>query len=312
VGHHRPSVAESSHIFHNQQVNATDRVDSDLRDFPFVKMTGSGNDFVFFDGRRVVGRILRDPSYIREVCDRHDGIGADGLVILDPLRSDRHETRPVVQISYFNSDGSPADLCGNATLCSTALAMTLGMSTADGVLLQTPAGRIAGRLVDGVPEISLPAVEAPTTDCEVVRLHSEIRIGFASVGIPHLVVLCEDATIADVASRGPVLRWHKAGGPTGANVNWVSPQPDGSWRFRTFERGVEGETMACGTGAVATAMLLDAWGLSSPPTRLATSSGRSVVVTNGAVDATNWAPRLRGEGRIVFRGTIDGVLGGRA
>ncbi len=283
-----------------------------LRDIPFVKMTGSGNDFVFLDGRRVDGMLLRRAKYIREICNRHDGIGADGLVILDPLPADGTDDRSLVQISYFNSDGSPADLCGNATLCSTTLAMEFGMASSESVVLQTPSGRIAGRLVEGLPEISLPPVETPTADCDIARIHGELRIGFASVGIPHVVVLCEDARLVDVAARGPVLRWHAAGGPAGANVNWVSPQSNGSWRYRTFERGVEGETLACGTGAVATAMLLAAWGLSAPPTTLETSSGRSVLVTNGAAaDATTgttgttrWAPRLRGEGRVVFRGTF--------
>ena len=291
---------------------APGRVGKTLREIPFVKMTGSGNDFVFFDGRRVVAQALRQGQNIREICDRHDGIGADGLVILETLAPRESDDRPVVQISYFNSDGSPADLCGNATLCSTALSLEFGMASSDAVLLQTPSGRITGRLVDGVPEIALPAVKAPTADCDVARLPGELRIGFASVGIPHLVVLCEDARLADLPARGPVLRWHAAVGPAGANVNWVSRQPDGSWRYRTFERGVEGETLACGTGAVATAMLLAAWQLSEPPTTLQTSSGRSVVVTNGATDGTNWAPRLRGEGRVVFRGTLDELKGSRA
>jgi diaminopimelate epimerase len=285
-------------------------VNKRLRDVPFVKMTGSGNDFVFMDGRRIDGVLLRQAPYIREICNRHDGIGADGLVILDPLPKEGADDRSLVRISYFNSDGSPADLCGNATLCSTTLAMEFGMASSEAVLLQTPSGRIAGRIVEGLPEISLPAVDSPTTDCNVGRLQGETRIGFASVGIPHLVVLCEDVRLADLASRGPLLRWHVSGGPAGANVNWVSPQTNGTWRYRTFERGVEGETLACGTGAVATAMLLAAWGLSAPPTTLETSSGRSVIVTDGAdADGTRWAPRLRGEGRIVFRGTIDELRG---
>jgi diaminopimelate epimerase len=160
------------------------------------------------------------------------------------------------------------------------------------------------------PEIDLQPVtdirEAIAVDLE----HGEHRVGYAMVGVPHLVILCDDADRVDVSGRGPGLRRHPALGAAGANVNWVSPLPGGHWRYRTFERGVEGETQACGTGAVATAILLSRWGLAgSAPVAIRTSSGRDLVVRLApAGDGTEAVrPSLRGEGRIVFAGRIESV-----
>lgn len=272
-----------------------------LSGLPFAKMTGSGNDFVVFDGRTVPVSLVTEPQAIIAICNRHNGIGADGLVVLEPVLGDAD-----VQIHFFNSDGTSADLCGNATLCSTALSAELGLSRADGMRLATGSGLIRSRM--GVlPEIDLQPVLDIRSSMPIPLHAPETRIGFAVAGIPHLVILAPDVSLISVAERGPGLRWHEASGPNGANVNWVSPTGDGGWRYRTFERGVEGETLACGTGAVATAILLNAWGLATTPTvRLTTSSGRDVEVilkpTSG--ETAGFAPTLRGEGRVVFRGVI--------
>lgn len=275
---------------------------STLPGIAFAKMTGSGNDFVFFDGRQVPLAHVTSPEVIKSICNRHNGIGADGIVVLEPARPHAD-----VRIHYFNSDGTPADLCGNATLCSTAMSVLLGLATDSGMTLATPAGLITSRLLAGHPEIDLQPVTAIRADMPIDLAAGEQRIGFAVAGIPHLVILCADADLVDVDGRGPLLRRHEASGPSGANVNWVSPMPGGQWRYRTFERGVEGETLACGTGAVATAVLLTAWGLAAAPTvTIRTSSGRDLEVRLTATNSPDIAyqPTLRGEGRVVFRGVI--------
>jgi diaminopimelate epimerase len=112
----------------------------------------------------------------------------------------------------------------------------------------------------------------------------------------------DDVDAVDLRARGPELRAPSAVRPDGANVNWVSPTGDGSWRMRTFERGVEGETLACGTGAVAVATVLAAWDESRGATRLITRSGRPVEVTHA--DTAGRGPILSGEGRLVYEGTL--------
>jgi len=283
-----------------------------LSGLPFTKMTGSGNDFVFFDGREVPLEVVTQPEAIRRICNRYNGIGSDGLVVLEPVTGSAD-----VVIHFYNQDGTAADLCGNATLCSTALSAQLGMAAAEGMRLTTGAGLITSRLSGHGSPTLLPEIDfQPVTD---IRPESPIeleggeeRVGFVIAGIPHLVILCTDAEAVDVAGRGPILRWHPAAGPTGANVNWVSRLPDGRWRYRTFERGVEGETLACGTGAVATAVLLKTWGLvESDAVTIVTSSGRDLEVRLRPFVAetgpSGFKPTLRGEGRVVFRGVTGNL-----
>ncbi len=277
----------------------------DLTGIPFAKMTGSGNDFVVFDARTVDQAVVTRPEVIRAICNRHNGIGADGVVLLE-ANPDGADAR----IHYYNSDGSAADLCGNATLCSTAMAVELELGHAHALTLWTDAGLIHSRILENVPEIDLESVTDIRPDPGIELASGEERIGFALVGVPHIVVVCDDVAAVDLMERGAFLRQHSALGSAGANVNFVARRTDGSWRYRTFERGVEGETLACGTGAIATGILLAAWGLAHTPVSLWTSSGRPVVVTlrPGASSGTSVRPSLRGEGRVVFRGKIGTIL----
>lgn len=277
-----------------------------LRGIPFTKMTGSGNDFIVFDARSVDGALVTKPEVIRALCNRHNGIGADGVVLLEPA--------PVgadVRIRYFNSDGSAADLCGNATLCSSAMSVQLGLGSAEALTLLTDAGLIQSRLYGGTPEIDLGAVTDIVDDCPIALEAGERRIGYALAGVPHLVVLCDDVESVDVANRGAFLRSHTTLGTTGANVNFASSTADGRWRYRTFERGVEGETLACGTGSVGVGILLVRWGQATSPIHLITSSRRPATVSLRRSDIASggfW-PSLKGEGRIVFRGVTEVISG---
>ena len=263
----------------------------------FVKMTGSGNDFVFFDAREEGPGELATPERIGRLCARGTGIGADGVVFLE--RSSVAD----FAIRYFNADGSLASLCGNASLCSTRLAAELGAADPAGMRFETGAGILAARIRDGLPEIDLAAVEEVREEAPGIdRDPADERLGFARAGVPHLVILCGDVSEADLVGRGPGLRRHPSLAD-GANVNWVSREP-GGWAIRTFERGVEGETLACGTGAVASAVLLTAWGLAAGSTVvLRTASGRPLEVSIRRSEGS-WRPSLRGEGRIVFQGRL--------
>jgi diaminopimelate epimerase len=271
---------------------------------PFVKMSGSGNDFVVFD--TISTPIPSEISHelIAAICNRRNGIGADGVVVLGSGAS------VSASVSYFNADGSRGELCGNATLCSTALCVSLGYANASSVKLLTDSGLVEGT-VDEEPSIRLqPVSELASEWAPGDRRPDERRIGFARVGVPHLVVLVDDVSTVDVDRRGRALRHDPTLGPAGANANFVSEGQAGLWRMRTFERGVEAETLACGTGAVATAAMLARWGLADPgrPAQLETRSGRSLTVSVEGDSAGRRVPRLRGEGRIVFSGRIGELL----
>lgn len=266
----------------------------------FYKLSGSGNDFIFFDAREEAPGALSEPATVQALCARGTGVGADGVVFLLP-----HE-RGLFAIRYLNADGSLASLCGNATLCSTRLAVELGLAReGEAFEFGTDDGMVRARVLDGEPEVELRAVEElAEVFTPAGAPYTTGPLGFARVGVPHLVAAVEDVESIDVDGVGRVLR-RDPGLRDGANVNFVSPLATGTgWRMRTFERGVEGETLACGTGAVATAAVLRAWGLTGEETRIQTRSSRFLTVSLPGNEGAS-APRLRGEGRIVFRGEIE-------
>jgi diaminopimelate epimerase len=263
----------------------------------FYKMTGSGNDFVVFDATAGSVTHLENEETIRSLSARGTGVGADGVVFVE--KSGEGDVR----MRYYNSDGSEAALCGNASLCSTRLAVELGLAQAGGFVLYTAAGALKARIRDGLPEVDLEPVRDVQPDAtKLGRKDGEARLGYACAGVPHVVVEVPDVEAADVLGRGTELRNHPSL-PEGANVNFVARRHDGSFTYRTYERGVEAETLACGTGAVATAILLSNWGEAAKETTLWTRSGLPLTVTLRR-EKDSWFPSLRGEGRIVFEGTI--------
>ncbi len=263
----------------------------------FYKMSGSGNDFVVFDSTNGKARQLENPQTIQSLSARGTGVGADGVVFVEAVDLDQ------VRMRYYNADGSEAALCGNASLCSTRLAVELGMAPAAGFLLHTAAGSLKARLRDGLPEVDLePVTEVRSDASDLGRKTGEARLGYAVAGVPHVVVEVPDLERIDLNGRGAELRHHPAL-RDGANVNFVAKGRGGDFSYRTFERGVEGETLACGTGAVATAIMLSDWGESGKETTLWTRSSLPLTVSlRREKDA--WFPSLRGEGRIVFEGRL--------
>lgn len=262
------------------------------------KMSGSGNDFVFLDGREAR---LGDwsPSRIVAVCDRRTGVGADGVVLLDP------EAPDVVRMHFYNSDGSRAAMCGNAALCSTRLSRHLGLLGERAELtLKTDAGDVRARIIGSTDraEVRMPSFPLPVDVPEIRRQAGEHWVRFTTVGVPHLVVMVDDIEAVDVQRRGRELRYHPALGVNGANVNFVAPpaSPTEPWPIRTYERGVEGETLACGTGTVAAAIAIVPEDGGRLPARFLSRGGfpltvRATLAGDEAQDV--W---LEGQGRLVF------------
>lgn len=268
----------------------------------FYKMTGSGNDFVMLDGRSTTPKEWSRERIVR-VCDRRAGVGADGLVILTPEDGD------AVRMAFFNSDGSRAAMCGNAALCSTRLSAHLELGPAEGMRLLTDAGVVATRCVgqDDQAEIQLPDALVPKPVPAIEPVAGERALWLGSVGVPHLVILVDDVSAVDVVGRGRPLRSHPAAGPEGANVNFIAPpkEPAGPWLIRTYERGVEGETLACGTGTVAAGLALAAHAGKTLPLEFRSWGGELLTVRaslRGDLATDVW---LGGQGRLVFRGVWE-------
>ncbi len=266
----------------------------------FYKMTGSGNDFVFVDGRWS-GLDDWPPDRIRRVCERRTGVGADGLVHLAPVQGGG------LAMAYFNADGSRAELCGNAALCAIRLATVLDLAGPGPVALETDSGRLEGRPVGPgwAAELRFGTVALPRpAELDLVRGE---RLAFqGTVGVPHTVLLVEDVRSVEVVGRGRQLRFDPQVAPAGTNVNFVGPGagPEGQWRLRTYERGVEAETLACGTGTVAAALTLAAAGLAQLPVRIESSSGAVLSVAGELAAGEAREVWLCGEGRLVFTGRL--------
>lgn len=222
---------------------------------PFTKMVGTGNDFVLVDvRRRPAGPALRWAAASRAWCDRHRGIGADGLLVLEPSRAAEARMR------IFNPDGSEAEMCGNGARCVARYLSgrpATRRRTNGAVTIETRAGllsarvrgdRVAMRMTDPTqlqPELSL-ALDGRRR-----------RVGRVNTGVPHLVVPVAALDRVDVAGLGRRLRSHRAFAPRGTNVNFIQADSGhaGRLRVRTYERGVEAETLACGTGIAASAII---------------------------------------------------------
>jgi diaminopimelate epimerase len=245
------------------------------------------------------------PSIVAALCDRRHGVGADGLMLLDPQGGD-----PVHFVfRFWNRDGSVGPMCGNGALCATRLAATIGLAPSDGeIRIGTDAGIHRGWLVgEHQSEIELPDCDLPAPRPTVATIPGEVAPMVGEPSVPHLVLEVTDLDAVDVTGRGPLLRHDPALGPGGANVNWISTVADGGWRMRTYERGVEGETQACGTGAVASALSLGVRGLAKPPVRIWTRSGLPLQVAWVVGGGRATSIRLRGEGRLVFRGILSSL-----
>jgi diaminopimelate epimerase len=263
---------------------------------PFVKMQGAGNDFIMLAAADLPGAGL-SASRIAALCDRRRGIGADGLIVVGPVAGADFRMR------YYNADGGEADLCGNGARCAVAFARRLGLASGEDCAFETGAGRLKARWAEGEVAVGLPPwrdlrLAVPLPDSPFAAHH------LVNTGVPHLVVPVSDPGEVDVARWGPVLRGRPELGPDGANVNWVSAAAvDGAHGLRTFERGVEGETLACGTGASAAAVVLCALDLAASPVTLATHGGDRLIVEVESLQGKRRL-ELRGPAAVSFTGEV--------
>lgn len=235
----------------------------------FTKMHGAGNDFVVVDHREPFLPADAAPLITR-LCDRRRGVGADGVLLLE------RDPELDFAMRYWNADGGLADFCGNGARCLVRFALERGLGRGGRVRFRTDAGPKTGwREPDGRVSVDVGAVTRP----EPVTVEAAGRSfegGLVTVGVPHLVVPVTDLASVPVGEWAPPLRRHPRFGAAGANVDFVEPRA-GAVAMRTWERGVEGETLACGSGAVATALWAVGAG-SRPPVTVHTSGGDDLVV----------------------------------
>lgn len=238
---------------------------------PFYKLQGCGNDFVAMDNRvlRLPEALMAD--WARRICPRAFGVGADGLFFLEPAPADSGAD---IRWSFFNADGSRAEMCGNASRCAGRLAHALGLIGEGGVLL-TDAGPVAIAVdpAAGLVKVQLTEPRGLALGAHLSVLGRDTEVHFVNTGVPHAVIVTPDVRAVDVAAEGRAVRFHEHFAPAGTNANFVQVLDRGRTLVRTYERGVEAETYACGTGVSAVQVVLHALGLAEAGVAHQTSGG---------------------------------------
>jgi diaminopimelate epimerase len=212
---------------------------------PFVKMVGAGNDFIIIEPRKNFDY----EKFTKSVCHRQNGIGADGVLILEKSKKSDHRMR------IINADGSEAEMCGNGARCMAAYITANAKPAKTSFGMETLAGEIKALVKGETVHVQLSNPTDYRPDLDITVDDKKFKVHYIDTGVPHTIVLVNELQKVDVNSLGAKIRHHKQFAPRGTNVNFVEPGRGNLAAVRTFERGVEAETLACGTGAVASALV---------------------------------------------------------
>jgi diaminopimelate epimerase len=266
----------------------------------FTKMHGAGNDFVMLDNR--TGQLRLTTEQITDLCHRRFGIGADGVLLLEkPEDAATQDARMV----YFNADGSRAEMCGNGARCFTAFALAHGVGTPERVRFLTDAGLITATVRGPSITIQMTAPHDLRLKQTIPVKAGNILVHHINTGVPHVVKFVDDVSKVDIRPEGAELRFHTEFKPKGANANFAQVQPDGLVRIRTYERGVEDETLACGTGVTATGILAHLVHGVKLPVHLQVAGGDILEVNFVRSGDTIRDVTLTGPAKVVFAGEVE-------
>ena len=267
------------------------------RRIPFYKMHGGGNDFVLIDNRRACIPEAEQPAFARKVCARQVGVGADGLILLE------ESSRADFSWRFYNADGSEPEMCGNGGRCAARLAVLLGLA-GHSLSFETLAGLIHAEVHERMVRLALTGV-GDLRLSQQIPINGETLTGhFLKVGVPHVVVPVRDLEHVPVTSLGRTVRFHPLFGPAGTNVNFIRLKGPHALEVRTYERGVEDETLACGNGAVASVLIAARLGEMASPSVVHTRGGEVLTVHFKSQGETFADVYLEGEALVVFQGEL--------
>lgn len=262
-------------------------------------MNGAGNDFVMLDNRDL--RLSLSREQIARLCDRHRGIGADGLLLVEPATDGGD-----FKMRYYNADGGEAEMCGNGARCFGRFVNHLHGETLQEVRFETLAGLISAEFEGAQVRINMSAPHDLKLNQRLPVAGETLTVHSVNTGVPHAVVFSEAVDAVDVRAWGAGLRYHEAFAPKGTNANFAQVLGPDSLRIRTYERGVEDETLACGTGMVACALIHHELTGAPSPIRVKVQGGDTLAI--GFVET---APHhyqdvtLFGPADFVFQGTVE-------
>jgi diaminopimelate epimerase len=263
----------------------------------FTKMNGAGNDFVLIDNR--LGDLQLASDQIAKICDRHRGVGADGVLVLE-----RAANGADFRMRYYNADGGEAEMCGNGARCFARYANRVAGAKEE-LSFETPAGVIFSELQGELVRLQMSEPRDMRLAITIALPERQIAAHFVNSGVPHVVVPVDDLESVDVRGLGSAIRRHELFAPKGANVNFLKERGPRQISIRTYERGVEDETLACGTGVVASALIFAATKNVDGPIAVLVRGGNELQVGFEKTGDQFRNVTLTGPADFVFEGTID-------
>lgn len=271
-------------------------------DIFFKKMQGGGNDFILIDNRKNIQQLENGKEIAKRLCHRKFGIGADGLILIENPTSPHTHFR----WRFFNADGSEAEMCGNGARCAARFAFLTQIAPVQ-MRFETLAGIIEAWVMPNSDQVKI-RLSDPTnikTDINLPLSQQTLTVHYIDTGVPHTILFVSDIENAQVVELGKTIRHHNAFQPKGTNVNFVQILTPSEIIIRTYERGVEDETLACGTGATASAIISALKGYCKPPVAVTTRGGDVLTIDFDFTPDSLKDVFLTGPAVMVFEGSID-------
>jgi len=268
-----------------------------MKEIPFYKMSGSGNDFIIIDNRNQIIAESGLSQFISGICRRKLSVGADGVILIE--NSDEVDFR----WRFFNSDGSPAEMCGNGARCAARFAHVNGIA-GNQLAFETEAGIISARIDNDRVKVKMPNPTDLKLDYDVVLKGGRINICSVNTGVPHVIIMQDQINDVDVVNLGREIRHHRDFAPAGTNVNFCCRRRHDEIAVRTYERGVENETLACGTGSIASALIAAFKLEMTSPIRVLARSGEYLTIYFNQADSRFDDIFMEGDARIIYHGEL--------
>jgi len=263
----------------------------------FYKMSGSGNDFIIIDNRNGVVDENDLQGFIAKVCRRKMSVGADGFILVEESENVDFKWR------FFNSDGSKPEMCGNGGRCVARFAYLNGISGAE-VSFETEAGIVSAQVKNDRVKIKMPDPVDLKTNYNLELENGPLSLSSVNTGVPHVVVTADNLDDVEVVRLGREIRFHDRYAPAGTNVNFICVGNDDTISIRTYERGVEDETLACGTGSIAAAIVMHYKSKGKSPVKVITRGGGCLYIYFEEDNGKFYSVFLEGDARVIYKGYL--------
>lgn len=270
-----------------------------MENIEFWKMSGSGNDFILIDNREDQVPESEMNFLVQRACRRRESVGADGLIFI--TASEKYD----FAWKFFNADGGEVEMCGNGGRCAARFALSRGIAGPE-MTFGTLAGPIKAVVKGRRVKLQMPDPRDLRRDMDLPLESGRLTVDFINTGVPHVIVRVEDLDRHPVVEQGRAIRYHRSFAPAGTNADFMRVRGKDIIDLRTYERGVEDETLACGTGAIAAGIVASARNLVQPPVRVKTRGGEELVIyfqTDKGIYHHVW---LEGNTSIIYKGQLHG------